>query len=320
VRALIAVDRRLMAPVALRRHQRSLVALALVIGARLATSSYERLADLPSALFEPPWFLAWLSGPPSTTALLLVQGAGLGGAVLTVATGGRRVTWFALCWAALLVLAGLESSAGKTLHNQVLLLLAAAPFLVPASPASPSSSGEPRIAGWHHRCGMVLASLGYLLAGMMKLRHSGLAWVTSDNLRWVLYAGARSPRSVAPEAARWIADRAWLSTGLAAGTLFAELSMPVAVVVRRLRVLAVVIVTGLHTAVFFLLGLDYWSWVAVMAVLFLPWQDALDRRQAARDRPLRWDRRTASPRQARSRAVTRPSPSSSPAPARVPPG
>ena len=35
---------------------------------------------------------------------------------------------------------------------------------------------------------MIAIALAYFFAGFQKWRYSGFAWVTSDNLRWILYA------------------------------------------------------------------------------------------------------------------------------------
>jgi hypothetical protein len=287
VRSLSALDQRVFAPMSRRAHERIIVALAVVLGVRLLTGSHRRFAHLPEAMWDPPWFLSWATSPPSESMLVAVQAMGLAAVLAVVLARGRAVAPFALAWAATLVLAGVETSAGKTLHNHVVLLLVCIPFLVPPRP--PATTGRPAdeaddgrderggprasdhlVEGWHRRSAMTVVALAYLLAGVMKLRHSGLAWVTSDNLRWVLYSGARSPQSALPDVARWVADRAWLSTTIAAITLSSELLFPLALVVRRLRLVLAGAVVGLHVGVHLLLGLDYWSWVAVVVILFVP--------------------------------------------------
>ena len=266
-----AVDRWMFAPVPERHHRWVVVALAAVVGARLATHDYAVLADLPDAMFRPPWFLDWLGGPPPAAVLVGVQVVGVVTAVVTIGLRGRRVLPFAAAWAALVFLGGVETSAGKILHNDVLLLLASVPFLLPPVPSGTDRSGGPAVAGWHLRAAMVVVAIGYAAAGAMKLRHSGLAWVTSDNLRWVLYTGARRASTPAPWLARDIADHPWMATTVAAGTIGAELLFPLAVVSRRARPWLAGVVVGLHVGVFATLGLDYWTWVATVLVLFTPW-------------------------------------------------
>jgi len=55
---LSAVDRRLLAVVPAASVHRLRTALALVVGARLLLTHYRVVADLPTELFSPPWFLA----------------------------------------------------------------------------------------------------------------------------------------------------------------------------------------------------------------------------------------------------------------------
>lgn len=271
---LTALDRRIFAPVAARRVERLRMAMAVVIGARLMTTSYSRFSELPADLFSPPWFLGWLEGPPSAGLIGAVQLAGIVAALVAVAVRGRQAAPFAIAWCALLVLGGLHTSGGKIMHNDVLLILAAAPF---ATPALPIGGARQLVAGWQPRTAMVLVSLAYFLAGLMKLRHSGLGWVFSDNLRWVLYAGARTSRSVLPELARTVAGQLWLTVVLAAATLATEILFPLAVVWQRSRMWFAVAAIALHVGVFLFLGLDYWTWVASVAVLFLPWHHVVDR-------------------------------------------
>ena len=272
---LSAVDRRLLAVVPAASVHRLRTALALVVGARLLLTDYRVVADLPTELFSPPWFLAWLGSPPSATVVGALQLVGLAAVVGVAATRGRSAVPFAAAWVALVVLGGLQTSAGKVMHNDVLLVLAAAPFAVPTLVPG---GGARLVAGWQHRTAMALVALGYLLAGLAKLRHSGLDWVVSDNLRWVLYSGARSSRSVLPGVARFVADQLWLTIVIAAATLATEILFPLGLVWERARVALAAASVALHLGVFLLLGLDYSTWVAVVLVLFLPWQRWLGRR------------------------------------------
>lgn len=272
---LSAIDRRLLALVPAARVHRLRTALALVIGARLVLTDYRVVADLPADLFSPPWFLAWLGAPPQATVVGAVQLVGLAAVAAVVAVRGRSAAPFAAVWVVLVVLGGLQTSAGKVMHNDVLLVLAAAPFAVPTLMVD----GTGRfVAGWQHRTAMALVALGYLLAGLAKLRHSGLAWAFSDNLRWVLYSGARSSRSLLPGVARFVADQLWLTIVVAAATLVTEILFPLGLVWARARVVVVAAAVALHVGVFLLLGLDYSTWMAVVVVLFLPWQPWLERR------------------------------------------
>src|SRR5438876_8291082 len=68
--------------------------------------------------------------------------------------------------------------------------------------------------GWPIRSAMVVIALAYFFASFQKWRYSGFAWVTSDNLRWILYAQPH-PNGFA----LFIADRPLLAHLFAAGAL-----------------------------------------------------------------------------------------------------
>ncbi len=247
------------------------VGLAAVIALRAAVGPYRALAGQPEALFVPPWWMP-LDRMPSAEVLVGVQVATVLAAVLCL-TGKAPRAGFAGAWFGLLLLAGWRGSLGKVLHNDVLLLLCAVPVLFAPASARP---GEPRsspAAGWPRRGALAVCAAVYFLTGLQKLRHSGLDWVFSDNLRWVLYAGAASGRAPTPVIARALADQAWLATLTAAGILGLELSAPVWLAVRRWRLGFLVAVVVLHVGTWLTLGLDYWAWVLTVAVVVLPSRD-----------------------------------------------
>ena len=202
--------------------------------------------------------------------LAALQSAGVAGALLVLARRGRSDIGFVVTWTALVLLAGVQTSGGKILHNDVLILLACIPFLFPCRPVGTSDEqGRDLVEGWQRRTAMTVVALAYLLTGLMKLRHSGLGWVLSDNLRWVLYAGANRPGSVLPEVGRAIAGQLWLTMAIAGASLATEVLFPLALVWRRTRRALAAGVIALHVAVFLFLGLDYWTWVATVVVLFM---------------------------------------------------
>ena len=253
--------------------------LAALIGLRLAVGPYAALADQPDALFVPTPPAAWLPSMPPVAVIVAVQVVGVVAALACVA-GRRRRTTFAVAWLALLFLAGLRGSLGKVLHNDVLLLLAAVPILAAAHDARPGDGRRSPAHGWPVRAALAVAGAVYLLAGLQKLRHSGIDWVTSDNMRWVLYGGAASGRAPTEAVALAIADRPWASHLAAAGILGLELAAPVALAVRRWRTWFAVAAVVLHLGTWLTLGLDYWGWAVTVLVLAAPW----DRFTPGRDR------------------------------------
>jgi hypothetical protein len=263
VSALLAVDGWLFAPTTAARLRRVRTLLALLVAARLALSPFRALADVPDALFLPVSDLVPFRAVPPASVIVALQSAGTVAALLA-ATGRRPRLNLTMAWLALLALAGLRSSLGKILHNDVLLLLAVLPFL-----AAPNADDDEPVSGWPVRTAMVMVALTYWYIGAQKLVHSGGAWVTGPNMRWILYSAASEGRAFSRDPALFIADRPWLATASAVFLLGLELVFPVALFWRRSRPALVAAAVLLHAGTWVLLGLDYWLWIAVVAVLFL---------------------------------------------------
>ncbi|MGI8684675.1 MAG: hypothetical protein ACR2MO_06245 [Acidimicrobiales bacterium] len=243
--------------------------LAVVIALRLATGPYTQLAGQPAALFRPPAFLSWLPSMPPFGVLLALQVAGVVAAV-AAAAGRRPSSSFAVAWASLLVLAGLRGSLGKILHNDVLLLLAAVPvMLAPAGARWGDLRRSPRW-GWPVRASLAVIAVVYAACAVQKLRHTGVAWMTGDNMRWILWSAAAGPRAPTTAVARFVAERAWLAHVVAAGLLGIELAAPMLLGWSRTRTAFVVLVATLHLGTWLTLGLDYWGWALTVAVVAAP--------------------------------------------------
>ena len=117
-----------------------------------------------------------------------------------------------------------------------------------------------------------LLTLAYFFAGVQKWRYSGLAWVTSDNLRWILYAQPHPS-----EVALFIADRPWLAHMFAAGSLLLETCFPLVLFVRRLRWLLIPSVIAMHVGIQLAMGLDYSAQWLTLLIVFVDWPSLVDR-------------------------------------------
>jgi hypothetical protein len=270
VRLIRRLDDALVAPGSVHAAACLRVALAAVIGVRAATGPYRALAGQPDALFEPAAPVAWIGSMPPAAIIVALQVAACAAAIACVA-GVRPRSSFAASWLGLLLLAGLRGSLGKVLHNDVLLLLAAVPVLFVPGDARPGEHRTDDRAGWPVRGALVVSAVVYFLTGVQKLRHSGLEWVLSDNLRWVLYGGAASGRAPTDVVALAIADRPWLAVTAAAGILAVELGAPVGLAVARLRPAFVTAAVLLHALTWLTLGLDYWGWALTVVAVAAPW-------------------------------------------------
>lgn len=273
-----------------RRLRLTRAAFGVLIGLRIALGPYPALADQPAALWQPVSFLRWLGvdAMPGVEVIAAVQVVGGSAAVAVVVGAFRRGTLattsaartartaktaLAAAWLALLVLAALRSSTGKLLHNDVLLLIATAPLLFADAPGPEDDARHGRRYGWPFSVGLAAMCLTYFALGVAKLRNSGLAWVTGDNMRYVMLAAGRSSRPEFPEIARAIGRSAALSHVVAAAILGLELAFPLAYFIRRARPFFAAAAVALHAGTWLTLGLDYWLWAATAAILLTPTAD-----------------------------------------------
>jgi hypothetical protein len=249
------------------RLDRTRQCFAAVIGLRIALGPFADLAGQPRELFRPVSFLDWLglAAMPAVTPIVVLQVVGVAAALAVVLRRAPRAG-FAGAWVSLLLLAALRTSLGKILHNDSLLLLGTFPLLFAA--ARPDRQ-DTRRNGWPLSLGLAAVCLVYFLAGMAKLRHSGLAWVTGDNMRYVMAGAARSGKPMFPGVADFIGANAVLSHATAAGILGLELLFPVAFVVRRTRLWFAAAAVVLHVGTWLTLGLDYWLWAATSVLLLV---------------------------------------------------
>ena len=260
--------------------------LLLLVGVRIALGPYRDLAGTPDALFEPAGVLWWLDHMPSTTTIAAIQVVGAC-AVAAALVWPRRSRLPAIVgWVCLLVLAGLRSSRGKVLHNDLLLLWVVVPFLVAPLEARWGDRTPSRAWGWPVRSGMAIAAVVYALSGFHKLVTTGIDWALGDNIRNVLLWGSpASPRW--DSLSTWLADHALAYRSLGLAMLLVELTFPLVLVWRRLQPWYALAAVALHVATYVLLGLDYWAWAAVAGLLFVDWSNTTpaSRRRASKGSP-----------------------------------
>jgi hypothetical protein len=276
----------LYAPADPRRLAAIRIGLCAVLAARLTRTVYVRLADTPDALFRPQSFMRVLSSQPPRGLVIALQIIGVIAALLAMAGVRTRVS-LPTAWTIGVVLGGMTTAIGKVVHNDVLLLLAIVPLLfAPCADAwaidAPSSPPPDHSAyGFAVRASMIVVAFAYFFAGFWKLVSSGIAWVTSSNMRWVLYAS--SDGQVTPNAyALAIADRPWMAHVLAFVTLVVELGFPVVLFARRAILGFVVATVALHAGIWAAMRLDYWAQAATVVVVLVDLPRLIDRARGAR--------------------------------------
>jgi hypothetical protein len=245
--------------------------LAMLIAFQLAFFPWSELAQLPPGLLRPVPVLFFLHSMPPAEVIVAIQIVGVAAAALAAA-GWRRRRTLALAWLAYFALAALRASRGKIQHNDLLLLIGCVPFL--AAPATRwlhrATNARSAVWGWPVHTALAFVASAYFFTGLRKLTVSGLAWVTSDNMRWILYAGANGKAKV-PEAALFIADRPWLSHLAAAAVLGFELAFPLLLLHRRARPVVIALAFAFHGGTWLTLGLDYWKYAFVVTLLLVDW-------------------------------------------------
>jgi hypothetical protein len=120
----------------------------------------------------------------------------------------------------------------------------------------------------------------YFFSGLAKLLHAGPGWVTSGNLRWVLYASSDQQPAPNPYAL-FVADRPVLAHLLAAATLVVELGFPLVLWRPRLAWLFLPAAVALHAGIWLAMRLDYSVMAATAVLVMVDWPAVAARRSAA---------------------------------------
>lgn len=252
------------------------IGLLGVLALRLSRTAYVKLADQPEAAFQPLSFMHLLSHQPPRGVVIALQVIGVSAAVLGCLGVRARVS-IPVAWAVGVFLGGMTTSIGKVVHNDVLLLLCITPLmLAPCAEAwalgartRPVPAPSARF-GWAIRADMVVVAGAYFFAGFWKLASAGLSWVTSDNMRWVLYNASDNQASPNP-IALFVADRPLLAHAIAAFTLLLEITFPVVLVWVWSRRFYVAATVGMHAGIWVTMHLDYWPQAAAVVIVLTDW-------------------------------------------------
>lgn len=274
------------------------IALFALLAIRLATNGdYGQVADQPAALFDPVSLFHLLPSMPSSELTTVVQALAVV-AALCAAAGAYPRASFPAAFALALFLGLMLNATGKIVHNDVLLMLCLIPLLAAPSAASRvwslGSRRQPAFVdpayGWPIRLAMVIVGLAYLLAGLQKLRFSGLDWVTGDNLRYVLLS-ASDTQAAPNQLGLFIAEHDPLFHLFAAGALIVELGFILCLPFAKLRWLFIPAAVGLHAGIYLTMDLNYLPQAITAAVVFVNWAWIADavrsRSQLSPPRPAR---------------------------------
>ncbi len=248
-----------------------LATLRVLVGTFGLVYLLARVVDLTSSPAHAKWapvlLTRLLAGPAPHAALLAVF-------VLAIVSGLAFVVGYRFRVAgpafsvSLLFLLSHRNSFGMVFHTENLLVLhalvlaftdAAAAMSLDACraarPARPSQSFGAAV-----QLISLITALSYVLAGVAKLRVSGLAWATGDilrnhvaydNLRKLLLGDSHSPLGV------WAATHAWVFRPFAVLTLVVELLAPLALLGGRLAKGWVLVMWSFHAGVLALMWIFF---------------------------------------------------------------
>ena len=275
----------IFAPGDARRLAAVRIGLFLALAVRLSRPMYAQLGAQPAVLYRPISFMHLFRSMPSGAGVIAIQVVAVVACVLAAAGIMARVAP-PIGWLGALFLNGMWTSLGQPMHNETLLMLALVPLLfaptadawsVPAWIRRRPVPGPSVGYGWPVRTAMIVVAGGYFFSGVYKLVFSGLAWVTSDNLRWVMY-GISDENSHPIKAALFLAGHPVLAHLAAALTLVMELGFPLCLWRPKAAWFFVPGAVLLHLGTGLTMHLDYSPWALTVVVLFIPWDVLTDRR------------------------------------------
>lgn len=269
------LDGWIFAPEDARRLAALRIGLCGVLALRLALVDDGSVTG-PLEPFRPHFYMELFSRMPSYDAAEALRAVGIAAAVAAAAGLAFRAT-LPLALACSLVLNGMLNSAGRVIVGDALLTLCLL-VLVAAGPAAAEAwtlrGGArglrgPRY-GWPVRTAAVAVALAYFFAGVQKWRYSGLSWITSDNLRLILYASSDAqphPNGLALA----VAAHPLLAHLLAAGALGLETCFPLVLLVPSARWLFLAGALAMHLGIRLAMGLDYSAQWLTAAIVLVDW-------------------------------------------------
>jgi hypothetical protein len=291
-RALGRVDGWIFAPEDARRLAAIRIGLCGVLALRLATVDVGAIATR-GADFRPHFYMDLVQRLPSAETATALQVAGMAAALIAAAGLALRLS-LPVAVGCSLFLNGMANDTGRVLVRDALLLLCMLLLVACADAAGEAwtirgplrrafggAGADPAARrgeryGWAIRSAMIVIALAYFFAGFQKWRYSGIAWVTSDNLRSILYDQPH-PNDIA----LFIADRPVLAHLFAAGSLLLETCFPLVLFVPRLRRLFVPGAVAMHIGIRLAMGLDYSAQWLTLVIVFVDWPALVDRLRPA---------------------------------------
>jgi hypothetical protein len=249
---------------------------------KVFNTNLSALATAPAALWDPVMVFGWLAEPPFSGEFLNAVQLALFAACVCCALGlGFRL--FSLAAVPLaLIHYGLPNCYGKISHGTTMTVLAIAIFAMSHAAAAwsldawfdrrrgiprPLASGE---FTWPLRTLQALFAVVMCAAGISKLRTSGLEWALSDNLlNTMLRRHYQNGADLGGSISLTLVHYPWLCKVLAAGSLFIELTAPLALFSRRYRWFVIPSLLGMQIGIYLTMDIRFSHFM----LLYIVWVD-----------------------------------------------
>lgn len=247
-------------------------------------------AEVPAAFWDPIGLFVWLPRPGATwlDALWPAWHVALGLACVGLFTRAAATASF-LVGLYLVGVGGMFGVLSHTSQVEILALgiLAAAPCgdawsldslrRARTFPGRPAPSGAYR---WPLQAIRVAVMFAYFSAGLAKLIHSGLRWVSSETLAiYVARANSYEYDHEYPPKGGWAMDlvrAGWPAHAMAAATLAFELLFPLALVSKRARLVLVPTAVAMNACAYFFMGPMFVQLTFLNLLIWVPWHRAVE--------------------------------------------
>lgn len=243
--------------------------------------------EVSRVFWKPTWLFRFFALPAFSPETLSVLQIVWKGSLLFACAGllTRSSTLAAFILGTYLL--GLPQNFGKIRHSDAILVFVMASLALShcgagwsvdrlisqwrrpgASPPYPAVSGE---YTWPVRIVWLVMALVFFAAGVAKIRHGGLEWITSDTLAIMLVDAHYQVGRIDPTVlGLYLAQYSWLCHALAALTIILETSFPLALVSRWARRFLAPAVLGLQIGIRICLGPSFEQYLFCY-VFWVPW-------------------------------------------------
>jgi hypothetical protein len=243
-------------------------------------------AGVEDAFWRPIWLFSRFRLPVLSEDLLVIiqvlWKAALGLSCLGLFTRLSTVTSFLLG----IYLLGLPHNFGKTDHSDAILVfvfgvmalsrcsdsLSVDRLLWGLRHGKDSFARQPIMSGeytWPVRVIWLVMTLIFFGAGMSKVRHSGIEWVTSDNMA-ILMLKSFYQNDPLTSWGLYIVQHRWLCSLLSAATIVFEVGYPLALFSRRARWIVVPAMASIQMGIRILMGISFRQFL-ICNLFWVPW-------------------------------------------------